>query len=42
LWGKIVEVKGRKLITEITLFANGEITARSRVFAVQMPESFIK
>ncbi len=42
LHGKIVEVKGRKVISEITVSANGEITARGKVVAVQMPESFNK
>ena len=39
LRGKIIEVKGRKVITEITVSANGEVTARGRVIAVQMPEN---
>ncbi|NWF89034.1 MAG: PaaI family thioesterase [Ignavibacteriaceae bacterium] len=42
LRGKIVEVKGRKVITEITLSANGQITARGKVIAVQMPEGMLK
>ncbi len=42
LGGKIIEVKKRKVITEITVSANGEITARGKVVAVQMPESLIK
>ncbi len=40
LRGKILEIKGKKVITEITVSANGEITARGKVVAVQMPESF--
>jgi len=40
LRGKIVEIKGRKVISEITVTANGEITVRGKVVAVQMPESF--
>ena len=40
--GKIVEIKGKKVITEITVSANGEVTARGRVVAVQMPENMIK
>ena len=36
--GTVVEQKGRKVISEITLSANGEITARGKVVAVQMPE----
>lgn len=42
LRGKILEIKGRKVITEITVAANGEITVRGKVVAVQMPESFSK
>ncbi|MBK7381196.1 MAG: PaaI family thioesterase [Ignavibacteriales bacterium] len=42
LRGKIIEIKGKKVITEITVSANGVITARGKVVAVQMPESFIK
>ncbi len=38
--GTIVEIKGRKVISEITVSANGEITARGKVIAVQMPDSF--
>ncbi|GIK22055.1 MAG: thioesterase [Ignavibacteriota bacterium] len=40
LRGKIIELKGRKVNTEILLLANGEITAKGRVIAVQMPDSF--
>ena len=39
LRGKVTELKGRKVISEITLSANGEITARGKVIAVQMPEN---
>lgn len=39
---KITEVKGKKVISEITVSANGEITAKGRVVAVQMPENFSK
>ncbi|MFZ0454394.1 MAG: PaaI family thioesterase [Ignavibacteriaceae bacterium] len=42
LRGKIIELKGRKVVSEITVSANGEITARGKVVAVQMPENFIK
>jgi acyl-coenzyme A thioesterase PaaI-like protein len=42
LRGKIVEIKGKKVITEITLSANGEITARGKVIAVQMPEKMVE
>jgi acyl-coenzyme A thioesterase PaaI-like protein len=42
LRGKIVEIKGRKVNSEITLSANGEVTARGRVIAVQLPENLFK
>jgi len=42
LRGKIIELKGKKVISEITVSANREITARGKVVAVQMPESFNK
>lgn len=42
LRGKIVEVKGRKVITEIVVIANGVITAKGRVVAVQMPQDMIR
>jgi len=42
LRGKIVEIKGKKVVSEITVAANGVITARGKVVAVQMPENFIK
>lgn len=41
LRGKIIEVKGKKVISEITISANDAITARGVVVAVQMPESFL-
>lgn len=40
LRGKIIEVKGRKVVTEITALANGQITAKGKVIAVQVPEDF--
>ncbi len=40
LRGKVIEIKGKKVISEITVSANGEITARGKVVAIQMPESF--
>lgn len=42
LRGKILEVKGRKVITEITVSANGLITAKGKVVAVQITENFLK
>ncbi|MDZ7626716.1 MAG: hypothetical protein U5J96_20000 [Ignavibacteriaceae bacterium] len=40
--GKVLELKGKKVISEITVSANGIITARERVVAVQMPENMLK
>ena len=40
--GKIAEIKGKKIVTEITVSTNGEATARGKVIAVQMPENMIK
>lgn len=42
LRGKIVEIKGRKVITEIIVMANGMMTAKGRVVAVQMPQDMIR
>lgn len=39
LRGKVIELKGRKVISEISVSVKGEITARGKVVAVQMPES---
>ncbi len=39
--GRVKEVKGRKVIVEATVYANGVVTARGEVVAVQMPESFL-
>jgi acyl-coenzyme A thioesterase PaaI-like protein len=39
--GKIVEIKGRKVTTEITISANGEITVKGQVIAVQVPENML-
>ncbi|HQT91541.1 MAG TPA: PaaI family thioesterase [Candidatus Kryptobacter bacterium] len=41
LRGKILELNRRKVISEITVFANGSATARGRVVAVQMPENMM-
>ena len=41
LRGKVIELKGKKIISEILVFANGVITAHGKVIAVQMPESFL-
>ena len=42
LRGKIIEIKGRKVITEITVSANQEICAKGKVIAVQMPKILIE
>jgi acyl-coenzyme A thioesterase PaaI-like protein len=42
LRGRIVEQRGKKVISEITLSANGKITAKGKVVAVQMPENMLK
>lgn len=42
LHGTILEVKGRKVITEIRVMVNSEITVKGKVVAVQVPESFFK
>ncbi|MBS4034756.1 MAG: PaaI family thioesterase [Ignavibacterium sp.] len=39
LRGKVIELKGKKVISEITLSANGKVTAKGKVVAVQMPEN---
>ena len=41
LRGKVVELKGRKVISKINVSANGEVTAKGKVIAVQMPENFL-
>lgn len=39
--GRAKEVKGRKVVVESTLFANGVATAKSELVAVQMPDTFL-
>lgn len=41
LWGHAKEVKGRKVIVEITLSAGGEVRARGEVVAVQVPSHLV-
>jgi acyl-coenzyme A thioesterase PaaI-like protein len=36
--GKIIEVKGRKVVVAATLFANGEVCVKGQVVAVKVPE----
>ena len=40
--GRVVELKGRKVISEMSLFANGVETVKGKVIAVQVPENLIK
>ncbi len=42
LRGRVIELKRRKVVSEIIVIANGEITAKGKVIAVQMPENMIK
>ncbi len=42
LRGKLIEIKGKKVISEISVSANGEITARGKVIAVKMPEKMLR
>jgi len=38
--GRVKEIKGRRVVVEATLSAQGRTTARGEIVAVQMPESF--
>ncbi len=38
--GRIKEIKGRKVVVEATVYADGVATARGEVVAIQMPENF--
>lgn len=40
--GKVKELKGRKVIVEEWIVANGIITVRGQVIAVQVPESLVE
>ena len=40
--GKVKEVKGRKVVIEEWIVANGEVTVRGEVVAVQVPDSLIE
>ena len=42
LRGRVREIKGRKVVVEISLTANGEVTVRGEVIAVELPDSMIK
>ena len=39
--GRVKEIKGRKVVVEATLLAEGEVCARGQVVAVQMPEKMM-
>ena len=38
--GRIKEIKGRKVVVEATVYADGVATARGEIVAIQMPENF--
>jgi acyl-coenzyme A thioesterase PaaI-like protein len=40
LRGRVVEIKGRKVVVETTVLAGGVATAKGTVVALQMPEDF--
>ena len=40
--GRVKEIKGRRVIVESTIYAEGVATARGEVVAVQMPDGFGK
>ena len=42
LRGRVKEIKGRKVIVAIDLLANGIVTVRGEVVAVQMPKTFLE
>lgn len=42
LRGRAREIKGRKVVVEVTLLAAGEVCVRGEVVAVQVPESYLK
>lgn len=39
--GRVKEVKGRKVVVESTIYANGIATVRGEVVAVQIPDDFL-
>ena len=39
--GRVKEVKGRKVVIEEWIIANGEITVRGEVVAVEVPEKLV-
>jgi acyl-coenzyme A thioesterase PaaI-like protein len=38
--GRVKEIKGRKVVVDVSVFADSVVTARGEVVALQMPESF--
>ena len=38
--GKVKEIKGRKVVVEATVYADGVATAKGEVVALQMPDTF--
>jgi acyl-CoA thioesterase FadM len=38
LRGRVKEVKGRKVVVAVTVFAQGQMRVRGEVVAIQMPE----
>ncbi len=40
--GTVVEIKGRKVVVSSTLSANGEVTCRGEVVAVQAPDHLVE
>lgn len=42
LRGKVTEMKGRKVIVDVSLWAAGELCARGEVVTVQAPEDFMR
>ncbi len=41
LRGRAKESKGRKVVVEVRLYANGELTARGEVVCVEVPERYL-
>ena len=39
--GKVKEIKGRKVVVEATVYAEGVATARGEIIALQMPDTFV-
>lgn len=40
LRGRVREIKGRKVVVDVTVYAEGVATARGEVIALQMPDNF--